>query len=109
MTDCEDIPSAPQTPGTPGAPLFGVRVDKGSSGKRTLLHGCNSCLSIEGWAEEHMLSDLPAALPSASLAKKVFHCEFLDAILIFVFRSLGNLRILSCNSYISIIVMCQWY
>lgn len=83
MTDCEDIPSAPQTPGTPGAPLFGVRVDKGSSGKRTLLHGCNSCLSIEGWAEEHMLSDLPAALPSASLAKKVI-AEFIGTfVLIF--------------------------
>lgn len=83
MTDCEDIPSAPQTPGTPGAPLFGVRVDKGSSGKRTLLNGCNSCLSMESWAEERMLSDLPAALPSASLAKKVV-AEFIGTfILIF--------------------------
>lgn len=83
MTDCEDIPSAPQTPGTPGAPLFGVRVDKGSTGKRTLLNGCNSCLSMESWAEERMLSDLPAALPSASLAKKVV-AEFIGTfILIF--------------------------
>lgn len=83
MADCEDIPSAPQTPGTPGAPLFGVRVDKGSTGKRTLLHGCNSCLSMESWAEERMLSDLPAALPSASLAKKVV-AEFIGTfILIF--------------------------
>lgn len=83
MADSEDIPSAPQTPGTPGAPLFGVRVDKGSTGKRTLLHGCNSCLSMESWAEEHMLSDLPAALPSASLAKKVV-AEFIGTfILIF--------------------------
>lgn len=83
MTDCEDIPSAPQTPGTPGAPLFGVRVDKGSTGKRTLLNGCNSCLSMESWAEERMFSDLPAALPSASLAKKVV-AEFIGTfILIF--------------------------
>ena len=74
MTDFEDITSAPQTPGTPGAPLFGVRVDKDSSGMRTLLNGCNSCISMqawETWAEQNMLSDLPAALPSASLAKKV--------------------------------------
>ncbi|KAH9318032.1 hypothetical protein KI387_019801, partial [Taxus chinensis] len=65
------VQSAPPTPGTPGAPLFGVRVDRVPNGKRNLLNGCNSCLSVESWVEEHVLSDLPAALPSVSLARKV--------------------------------------
>ncbi|GLJ48720.1 hypothetical protein SUGI_1027440 [Cryptomeria japonica] len=65
------VQSAPPTPGTPGAPLFGVRVDRAPNGKRTLLNGCNSCLSIESWVEERVFSDLPAALPSVSLARKV--------------------------------------
>lgn len=83
MTDCEGISCAPPTPGTPGAPLIGVRIDKSSTGKKTLLHGCNSCVSMEAWAEGGMLSDLPAALPSASLTKKVV-AEFIGTfILIF--------------------------